>query len=156
MSITVDIRGLGALAQDFATLKRGAQKKVLRQATMAGARVGRDAIREAAPVDEGELRDNVVAASAKKNDEGAHTAGVRIRNVKRTYTNNASNRRAGRAGGTYELPGPAYYWRFSELGTSKEPARPWIRPTWDSNEDEIANAVRDRLGTAIDEALGRR
>ena len=156
MNIKVDIRGLGGLAEDFARLKRGSQKRVLRQATMAGARVGRDALKGTAPVDEGDIRDNLVAASAKQNEPGTHTAGVRIRNVKRTYTNNAANRRAGRAGGSYELPGPAYYWRFGELGTSKEPARPWIRPTWDSNEQEIADAVRDRLGTAIDEALGRR
>lgn len=139
MSITVDIRGLGALAQDFATLKRGAQKRVLRQATMAGARVGRDAIRDAAPVDEGITRKNVVAASAKKNEDVRHTAGVRVRGERRD-----------------DGTSPAYTWRFSEIGTSKEPARPWIRPTWDSNEDEIAAAVRDRLGSAIDEALGRR
>ncbi|MDC7805529.1 HK97 gp10 family phage protein [Luteimonas sp BLCC-B24] len=139
MSITVDIRGLGALAQDFATLKRGAQRRVLRQATMAGARVGRDAIRDAAPVDEGITRKNVVAASAKQNEPGQHTAGVRVRGERRD-----------------DGSSPAYTWRFSELGTSKEPARPWIRPTWDSNEEEIAEAVRNRLGSAIDEALGRR
>lgn len=83
MSIAVDIRGLGGLAEDFARLKRGAQKRVLRQATMAGARVGRDAIRDAAPVDEGITRKNVVAASAKKNEPGQHTAGVRVRGERR-------------------------------------------------------------------------
>lgn len=139
MSITVDIRGLGALAQDFESLKRGAQKRVLRQATMAGARVGRDAIRDAAPVREGVTRKSVVAASAKNNEDGRHTAGVRVRSERRE-----------------DGTSPAYTWRFSELGTSREPARPWIRPTWDSNEDEIAAAVRDRLASAIDEALGRR
>lgn len=139
MSISVDIRGLGGLAQDFDSLKRGAQKRALRQATMAGARVGRDAIRDAAPFDTGITRKNVVAASARQNEPGTHTAGVRLRGERRDS-------------GT----SPAYTWRFSELGTSKEPARPWIRPTWDSNEDEIAEAVRKRLGTAIDEALGRR
>lgn len=139
MSIKVDIRGLGALAQDFATLKRGAQRRVLRQATMAGARVGRDAIRDAAPVDEGITRKNVIAAGAKKNEPGTFTSGVRVRGERRD-----------------DGTSPAYTWRFSELGTSREPARPWIRPTWDNNEDEIAGAVRDRLGSAIDEALGRR
>jgi len=139
MSITVDIRGLGALAQGFATLKRGGQKRVLRQATMAGARVGRDAIRDAAPVDEGVTRKAIVAAGKKRNEPGTFTSGVRIRSERREDGRN-----------------PAYSYRFSELGTSREPARPWIRPTWDRNEDEIAEAVRDRLGTAIDEALGRR
>lgn len=139
MTITVDIRGLGALAEDFARLKRGGQKRVLRQATMAGARVGRNAIRDAAPVDEGITRKNVIAASARKNETGRHTAGVKVRGERRD-----------------DGTSPAYTWRFSEFGTSKEPARPWVRPTWDSNEEEIAAAVRDRLAGAIDEALGRR
>lgn len=156
MSFTVDIRGLGGLAEDFARLKRGAQGRVLRKATMAGARVGAKAIKAAAPVDEGDLQDSVVAASKKSNPAGTHTAGVRVRGRKRTYANNARNRRSGRAGKTYETQGPAYYWRFSELGTSKQPATPWVRPTWDAHESEITDAVRDRLASAIDEAIGRR
>ena len=140
MSITVDIRGLGALAEDFARLKRGAQKRVLRQATMAGARVGRDAIRDQAPVDEGVTRRSVVAAAKRNNPAGTFTAGVRVR--------------GGLEGD--RASSPAYTWRFSELGTSKEPARPWIRPTWDNYEPEIAEAVRDRLAAAIDEAVSRR
>jgi|GEM_PF-2281597 len=139
VSITVGIRGLGALAEDFSRLAKGAQKRVLRQATMAGARVGRNAIRDAAPVDEGITRKNVVAAAAKQNEPGTFTSGVRVRGERRD-----------------DGTSPAFTWRFSELGTSREPARPWIRPTWDSNEDEIAVAVRDRLAGAIDEALGRR
>lgn len=153
MSITVDIRGLGALAEDFARLARGAQRKVLRQATMAGARVGRDAIRLQAPVDEGDLKRNIVAATKKKNDPGTFTSGVRIRGNTGRYANTRANRRQQRVGKTYEKEGPAYYWRFSELGTSREPARPWIRPTWDSREAEITDAVRDRLASAIDEAI---
>lgn len=139
MSISVDIRGLGGLAEDFVRLKRGAQRRVLRQAAMAGARVGRDAARDAAPVDEGVTRKSVVAAGARDNDPGSFTAGVKVV---------GASREKGRSS-------PAYTWRFSELGTSKEPARPWIRPAWDSNEDEIAAAVRDRLASAIDEALGK-
>lgn len=139
MSITVDIRGLGALAEDFARLSRGQSRRVLRQATMAGARVGRDAVRALAPEDKGTLKRAVTAASKKRNPPGTHTAGVRVRDIRRE-----------------DGSSPAYTWRFSELGTSKEPARPWIRPAWDSHEAEITDAVRERLASAIDEALGRR
>lgn len=140
MSITVDIRGLAGLAEDFARLAKGAQKRVLRQATMAGARVGRDAIRDAAPVREGVTRKSVVAAGKKQNAPGTFTSGVRVR--------------GGLEGD--RASSPAYTWRFSELGTSREPARPWIRPAWDANEADITDAVRDRLASAIDEAIGRR
>jgi len=140
MSINVDIRGLGDLAEDFARLSRGAQKKVLRQATMAGARVGRNAIRDEAPVEKGVTRKSVVSAPKRENPPGTFTAGVKVVATPREHSRST----------------PAYTWRFSELGTSKEPARPWIRPTWDSNEDEIAGAVRERLASAIDEALSRR
>lgn len=139
MSITIDIRGLGALAEDFARLSRTGQRKVLRQATMAGARVGRDAIRDAAPVDEGITRKAIVAAAKKRNEPGTFTSGVRVRSIRREDGRN-----------------PAYTYRFSEFGTSREPARPWIRPTWDARESEITDAVRDRLASAIDEAIGRR
>ncbi len=136
MSISVDIRGLGLLAEDFSRLARGAQRRVLRQATMAGARVGRDAIRLQAPVDEGVTKKAIVAASKKRNPPGTHTSGVRVRSIRREDGRN-----------------PAYTWRFSELGTSKEPARAWIRPSWDAHEAEILDAVRDRLASAIDEAI---
>lgn len=139
MSISVDIRGLGALAEDFSRLSRAGQRRVLRQATMAGARVGRDAIRHQAPVDEGVTRKAVVAASKRRNEPGTFASGVRVRSVRREDGRN-----------------PAYTWRFSELGTSKEPAKPWIRPTWDANEGEIVDAVRSRLAKAIDEAVSRR
>lgn len=139
MSAEIKITGLGALAADFERLTRAAQRRVLRQATMAGARVGRDAVKALAPVDEGVTRDSVVAASARQNEPGTHTAGVKIRSIRREHGRN-----------------PAYTWRFSELGTSKEPARPWIRPAWDSHEDEIVAATQDALARAIDQALGRR
>ena len=41
------------------------------------------------------------------------------------YTNNAQNRRAGRVGQTYQADGRVFYWRFLELGTSKQPATPF-------------------------------
>lgn len=132
MSITVDIRGLVGLEGDFKRLSRGSQRKVLRQATMAGAKVGAKAIQSAAPVSDGDLRRGVRAAAGKRASETTAAAGVR-----------------------FSGPG-SRYWHFSEFGTSKQHAKPWIRPTWDSNEDEIAAAVRDRLASAIDEALSGR
>lgn len=157
MSITVDIRGLGALAEDFSRLSRGQSRRVLRQATMAGARVGRDAVRELAPEDSGDLKRHVVAASKRRNEPGTHTAGVRVRSGGTgRYANTSRNRGKNRVGQTYEKPSPAYYWRFTELGTSKQPAVPWIRPAWDSHEAEIVDAVRERLAQAIDDAVSRR
>ena len=41
------------------------------------------------------------------------------------YTNNAQNRRAGRVGQTYQADGRVFYWRFLELGTSRQPATPF-------------------------------
>lgn len=139
MSAEIRISGLGALAGDFERLTRAAQRRVLRQATMAGARVGRDAVKQQAPVDEGITKASVVAAAAKQNDPGTFTSGVKLRSIRRES-------------GT----SPAYTWRFSELGTSREPARPWIRPAWDGSEDEIVQATRDALASAIDRELGRR
>ncbi|MFX4744348.1 HK97-gp10 family putative phage morphogenesis protein, partial [Acinetobacter baumannii] len=43
-------------------------------------------------------------------------------------TNNAQNRRSGRVGKTYQTDGRVFYWRFLELGSSRQPATPFLSP----------------------------
>ncbi|HHH0965688.1 TPA: HK97-gp10 family putative phage morphogenesis protein, partial [Yersinia enterocolitica] len=49
----------------------------------------------------------------------------------------------------------SFYWRFLELGTSKFPAVPFIRPAFDSKADASAQAAIDRAIQAIDEVLAK-
>ncbi|SUO95260.1 HK97-gp10 family putative phage morphogenesis protein [Suttonella ornithocola] len=47
--------------------------------------------------------------------------------------------------------GDTYYWRFLEFGTSKMPARPFIRPAMDA--DQITGAYASELSKAIEREI---
>ncbi len=44
----------------------------------------------------------------------------------------------------------AYYGKFSEYGTSKEPAKPWQRPAFEESRDEVANKMMEVFGDAVE------
>jgi HK97 gp10 family phage protein len=44
----------------------------------------------------------------------------------------------------------AYYAKFSEWGTSKEPARPWIRPSMDESQGEAYEKIEQVMTDGID------
>jgi HK97 gp10 family phage protein len=47
----------------------------------------------------------------------------------------------------------AFYWVFLELGTSRMPARPFIRPTYDGAEQKALDAARENLFEHIRKVL---
>lgn len=57
-------------------------------------------------------------------------------------------------------PSAAGWWlRFSEFGTEKETAQPWLRPATDTQESTFLSALGERLGKRIQTAwasVGRR
>ncbi len=124
MSYRLDWSGLAGIEKDLQLLSKAETKQVIRQANRAGATVFRDAVRDDAPEDKGILKKNVVVTGVK----GDTSAGVIVKNK-------------------------AFYWRFSELGTSKEAAIPFIRPAFDSNQDQAADAVIEKMMEAIDKVL---
>ena len=152
---SLTVVGLGDLQADFERLAKSVGNKVVRDAVMAGARVARDKTRQAAPFKTGKLKKNIAAARIKQADTpGAATAGVRVMNPKgKTVTKRKRPSKKGKSTTTdYEAP---FYWRFLEHGTSKMPAAPFIRPTWDANLAEIEKATADKLAEGIDNAITR-
>ncbi|MCQ4257472.1 HK97-gp10 family putative phage morphogenesis protein [Stutzerimonas stutzeri] len=135
MDISLDIIGLEALGADFLQLGDAMQRKIARPAVLAGARIGRDALREAAPVRTGKLKRSAVATVARRSDTpGEVVAGVRI----------SAPRGDSQA---------AFYWKFIELGTRHMPPAPFIRPSWDGALQKIEGAVINRLAEGIDKAI---
>lgn len=134
----LDFSDLLNLAEDLAVLSKAETKKVLNQAARAGAEVIRDAVAEGAPKRTGKLARNIVVVS-RKSGPGEAVAGVHIRG---TTTKGASRNNA-------------FYWRFIELGTSKMPANPFVRPAYDTNQELAAQAGFDELNKAIDEVLSK-
>jgi HK97 gp10 family phage protein len=48
-----------------------------------------------------------------------------------------------------------WYLRFPELGTSKMPAHPWLRPALDTRWRDAFKILRERLGRRIRDAWTR-
>ncbi|MDC4739171.1 HK97 gp10 family phage protein [Acinetobacter baumannii] len=70
------------------------------------------------------------------------------------YTNNAKNRRSGRVGKTYQADGRVFYWRFLELGTSKQPATPFLRPALYENIEQVTDKFVQVFKFELDVILG--
>ncbi|MBM6577118.1 HK97 gp10 family phage protein [Microvirga sp. SRT01] len=49
--------------------------------------------------------------------------------------------------------GDAFWGRFSEFGTEKEPARPWFKPAVDRSVSRIVKALKDELHKAVEKQV---
>lgn len=143
----LDFSGLLDISHDMELLSKAENKKVLRDGTRAAAEVLKTAIVERAPERTGKLKRNVVVVTMRGR-RNAITSGVHIRGVNPETGNSdntmkASNRRN------------AFYWRFVELGTSNMPAHPFVRPAFDTRQEEATRAAMARMNKAIDEVLSK-
>ncbi|MET3701546.1 HK97-gp10 family putative phage morphogenesis protein [Citrobacter sp. UYEF32] len=144
---TLDFSGLLDISHDLERLSKAENKKVLRDGTRAGAEVLKQEVIQRAPERTGKLKKNVVVVTmrGKRNviASGVHIRGVNPATGNSDNTMKASNRRN------------AFYWRFVELGTSNMPAHPFVRPAFDTRQEEATRAVIARMNTAIDEVLSK-
>lgn len=147
INMNLDFSGLEQIAKDLETLSKSENKKVLRDATRAGAEVVAEVVRETAPILTGKMSRNVVVIT-QKGRQGEVTSGVHIRGVNPDTGNSDNAMKASN-------PKNAFYWRFVELGTSVMPAHPFVRPAYDNNQERAAEAAIARANTAIDEVLSK-
>ncbi|WEI17144.1 HK97 gp10 family phage protein [Acinetobacter proteolyticus] len=120
------------------TIKRIA-RKAMRQAMV----LVRDDAKQRAkrfddPITTSKIWREIVVQNGKSRKSSTLIMRVGVRGgAKIPYTNNAQNRRSGRAGQTYQADGRVFYWRFLELGTSRQPATPFLRPALSENIDAV-------------------
>ncbi|ELQ6062882.1 HK97 gp10 family phage protein [Cronobacter sakazakii] len=148
IDINLDFSGLDEIAQDLETLSRAENNKVLRDATRAGAEVLREEVIQRAPERTGKMKKNVVILTQKARRRGEISSGVHIRGV---------NPRTGNSDNTMKANNPrnAFYWRFVELGTVNMPAHPFVRPAFDTRQEQAAQVAMERMNRAIDEVLSK-
>lgn len=135
--LTLDFEGLPALEQELALLSRSEGRTVMRRSARAGARVIQKEAQRRAKKRSGKLRRNIAVANGESTNTRA-TAGVTVREEGK-----ASNARN------------AFYWRFVEFGTRNAPAAPFIRPAFDTKEDEAVEAAEAEIIRDIDRVLRR-
>ena len=132
-SVILGLDGLAELENDLKRLSQKEQDQVMRKAVMSGARIIRDEARRRAPVRTRKLKRNIVTQAVKGNNV---TAGVTVRTE-----------------GKARNPNNAFYWRFQELGTKHQPAKPIFRPAFDAKVEEAADAAGAVLVKGIDKVF---
>ncbi|MCS3467398.1 HK97 gp10 family phage protein [Pseudomonas sp. JUb42] len=151
--ISIQLLGLDDLKADFERLAKATGDKIVRDAVMAGARLARDKVRQAAPVRTRKLQKNITVTRARQSETpGGATAGIRVKKPsgKTTRPLKRKSRPGKRLKTEYAAP---FYWKFLELGTSNMRAHPFIRPTWDGSLSQIEQRVREKLVQGIDSAI---
>ncbi|MDH2911224.1 HK97 gp10 family phage protein [Kosakonia sp. HypNH10] len=144
---SLDFSGLLDLSEDLATLSKAENRKVMRDATRAGATIFKDEAVSRAPVKTGKLKKNIVVLTQRERN-GAIYSGVHIR---------GTNPRTGASDKKMKASDPrnAYYWRFIEMGTSTMPPVPFVRPAYDAREEDAVNAAFAEANAAIDRVLAK-
>lgn len=143
-----EIKGLDGVLAEMRKASVQVRGKVARAAVRKGANVVRDAARDGwARVDREETPNNIAENVAVQfagrtfRRTGDVMFRVGIRGGAKQYVNNTRNRRMRRVGGTYATGGSTFYWRFYELGTSRQPARPVMQPALFNNAGKALAAM---------------
>lgn len=138
---TVKVSGLKELGQEMQSLGKDVAGRVARAATASGAKVVQKAAKAKIVgeglVDTGLLQKSVIVKRLRPS-EAAPLTSQHIVTVKK-----------GNKKGVNWVKGmkhpDAYYWFFHEFGTVNIPARPFMRPAFQSTKQQQVDAVVDRI-----------
>ncbi|EPF6349215.1 HK97-gp10 family putative phage morphogenesis protein [Acinetobacter baumannii] len=135
-------------------------KRIARKAMRKGMNLVRDAARQKVkrlddPATPEKIWKEIVVQNGRSRNKNTLVMRVGVRGGARIpYTNNAQNRRAGRVGQTYQADGRVFYWRFLELGTSKQPATPFLRPALYENIEQVTDKFVQVFNFELSVVLG--
>lgn len=161
--VEVRIHGLRQIREAMQALPARMDRKLLNRGLMAGARLIRDEARRRVPVLKepnarrraGTLK-RAIRAGVVRPERYAATTWVRVRPLKARQIA-LFVKRTGKLKGA-DNPNDPYYWRFVEFGTSKMPARPFLRPAFESQKLAAVHQAIAELRPLVEreiEKLGR-
>lgn len=143
-----EVEGLAGVLAQMKGVSLQVRGKVARAAVRKGANVVRDAARKGWERVDREGTPNSIAKNVAVQFAGKtfRATGdvmfrVGIKGGAKQYVNNTGNRRARRAGKVYATGGSTFYWRFYELGTSRQPARPVLQPALFNSGSAVSQAM---------------
>lgn len=150
---TSPVQGMDDLLRNLRSLHGELAGKAIISAVAGGAALVAQEARKNAKAQGLELSGDLIKNIAFKRDK-------RVPNGKVTYRISVRNGR--RAKGTKKVTiykgtrkkvkytNDPFYWWFHEFGTSKMPARPFLRPAFEANQEKIKQAMARRLRMAIE------
>lgn len=160
MKVNARIQGLKELSASLADLKKSTQAGVLTRVLKKAAKPIADKAKELAPVDTGELRNSigvtVVRSNAGKSAFAAAMKSGASRSDAAQAARDANRADAGNGAKATVLVGtPSWRAHFSEFGTLKAPAQPFLAPALRSQEKATVGLIKETLAKEI-EATARR
>ncbi|MGQ1213242.1 HK97-gp10 family putative phage morphogenesis protein [Acinetobacter baumannii] len=135
-------------------------KRIARKAMRQAINIARDEARQKVkrlddPTTPEKIWKEIVVQNGRSRNKNTLVMRVGVRGGARIpYTNNAQNRRSGRVGKTYQTDGRVFYWRFLELGTSRQPATPFLRPALYENIEQITDKFVQVFNFELSVVLG--
>lgn len=139
--INLTVTGLAELSKKLKEMPVKLARNGLRAAVNAGAEVIRKDAASRVPVDTRRLKKAIYKKQIREKSN----------NVQQTFFVGARNGKKYR-----KADKDAYYWRFLEFGTSKLPARPFLRPAFDTKKSEAVDAMARKLKERIDKYAGEK
>lgn len=133
-SFTIKVDGLADLGARMKGLSKDVNTRIGRAATAAGAGVIRKSAQAKVPVDTGNLKKNIIVKRIPQGESSLTSEHiVTVRQGKLTDKQKGAGLQ------------DAYYGRFVEHGTSKMPARPYLRPAYDQDKQKAVDAIKARI-----------
>ncbi|EMD5946029.1 HK97-gp10 family putative phage morphogenesis protein [Acinetobacter baumannii] len=135
-------------------------KRIARKAMRQAMNIARDEARQKVkrlddPTTPEKIWKEIVVQNGRSGNKNTLVMRVGVRGGARIpYTNNAQNRRSRRVGKTYQTDGRVFYWRFLELGTSRQPATPFLRPALYENIEQITDKFVQVFNFELSVVLG--
>ncbi|HBM1277912.1 hypothetical protein GY164_12735 [Acinetobacter baumannii] len=135
-------------------------KRIARKSMRQAMNIARDEARQKVkrlddPTTPEKIWKEIVVQNGRSRNKNTLVMRVGVRGGARIpYTNNAQNRRSGRVGKTYQTDGRVFYWRFLELGTSRQPATPFLRPALYENIEQITDKFVQVFNFELSVVLG--
>lgn len=157
----VRIAGLKELLEGLQQLPEQLEKKAIYAALGGAARLVRDKAIDLAPEADGShpmvqtgrrkpgtIKRAIRASRSKinKGQRGMYEMIIRVKPLKQKIRNKFKQT-TGRAG--KDNPNDPYYWWWLEFGTSKIPAKPFLRPAFSSTKQQQLEVMRKRMAASI-------
>ena len=155
----VKVEGLSQIHKALSELGRKVSNKIAVKAMREGGKIVREQARQNAPVlsqstpyrRAGTLK-KAIKSSTKVLKNGKIGTVVRVKELT-TKQNETFKVRSGKKGALN--PKDPYYWRFLEFGTSKMPAKPFMRPAFEQSKEKAATEIIKALKDGIESEAGK-
>lgn len=155
----VKVEGLSQIHKALSELGRKVSNKIAVKAMREGGKIVREQARQNAPVlsqstpyrRAGTLK-KAIKSSTKVLKNGKIGTVIRVKTLT-TKQIETFKVRSGKKGALN--PKDPYYWRFLEFGTSKMPAKPFLRPAFEQSKEKAATEIITTLKRGIEEEAGK-